>query len=162
VKLNFKILGNDLGEYDITPVEPYLRSLPRLIRAFVTAMAMPEVSPWMKLFATSGIIYFLSPLDIIPDFITGIGFVDDVIIVLLIMQAFLRRVPQPVLERILDGAGDSVFFNVKDGLAACQNTFSEIYAKVMERYDALLGHCEAAAPVVEVADEVKDASGESN
>lgn len=162
MKLNFKILGNDLGEYDITPVEPYLRSLPRLIRAFVAGMAHPDVSPWMKLFATAGIVYFFSPLDIVPDFITGIGFVDDTIIALLIMQAFLRRIPQPLLERLLGDAKDSVFFNVKDGLAACQETFSGIYIKVMERYDALLGQGEAAAPKPAGEGAGKEAGGESD
>ncbi len=162
MKLNFKILGNDLGEYDITPVEPYLRSLPRLIRAFVAGMAHPEVSPWMKIFATAGIVYFFSPLDIVPDFITGVGFIDDVIIMLLIMQAFLRRIPQPLLERILGSAGDSVFFNVKDGLAACQNTFAEIYAKVMERYDSLLEQGEASAPAPGDLGAEKSAEGESD
>jgi hypothetical protein len=55
VKLNLKLLGNDLGEIDTSPVEEYLRSLPQLIRAFSIALFHPRVSGWMKLYAISGL-----------------------------------------------------------------------------------------------------------
>jgi uncharacterized membrane protein YkvA (DUF1232 family) len=163
VKLKLQLMGNDLGEYDLTPVEPYLKSLPRLIRAFLVALVNPDVSPWMKMFAVSGIVYFFSPLDIIPDFITGIGFVDDVILMLLIMQAFLTRVPRPVLDRILGAdAKESVFFNVKDGLTACKATFSSVYDKVMDRFDALITKSASITPTPQPAETKEDAGGQSN
>jgi uncharacterized membrane protein YkvA (DUF1232 family) len=163
VKFKLQLMGNDLGEYDLSPVEPYLKSLPRLIRAFLAGMISPDVSPWMKVFAAAGIVYFFSPLDIIPDFITGIGYVDDAILMLLIMQAFLARVPQPVLERILGSdVKDSVFFNVKDGLAACKATFSSVYDKVMERFDAVIAKSASFTPEPQPAEAKEDAGGQNN
>ncbi len=163
MKFKLQLMGNDLGEYDLTPVEPYLKSLPKLVRAFILAMAHPKVSPWMKIFATAGIVYFFSPLDIIPDFITGIGYVDDAILMLLIMQAFLARVPRPVLERILgSGAQDNVFFNVKDGIAACKATFSSVYDKVMERFDAVIAKSASFTPEPQPAEVKEDAGGQNN
>ena len=131
MKFNLKLLGNNLGEIDTGPVEKYLRSLPSLVRAFSLGMLHPKVSGWMKLYAISGIVYFFSPLDIVPDFITGVGFLDDAIYMLLIMQVFLRHIDREVLAAILGGqAEDSVFFDVKEGLDAFRQTFGELYDRV--------------------------------
>lgn len=35
---------------------------------------------------TAGILYFISPLDVVPDFIVGLGFVDDIYIVKLVYE----------------------------------------------------------------------------
>ncbi len=146
MKLNLKLLGNDLGEIDTSPVEEYLRSLPQLIRAFSIALFHPRVSGWMKLYAISGIIYFFSPLDIVPDFITGVGFLDDAIYMLLIMQAFLRRTDREVLAEILGGAAEkSVFFNVKDGLDAFRRTFGDLYDRVSGAFKVAIDRETASA-----------------
>lgn len=146
MKLNLKLLGNDLGEIDTSPVEEYLRSLPQLIRAFSIALLHPRVSGWMKLYAISGIIYFFSPLDIVPDFITGVGFLDDAIYMLLVMQAFLRRTDREVLAEILGGAAEkSVFFNVKDGLDAFRQTFGDLYDRVSGAFKVAIDRETASA-----------------
>jgi len=44
--------------------------------------------PWRSLvYAMSAILYFLSPLDLIPDFLLGIGYVDDVAVVFGVLNA---------------------------------------------------------------------------
>ncbi len=162
MKINLKILGNDLGEYDLTRVEPYLKGLPRLIRAFAVGMTHPKVSPWMKLYALAGIIYFFSPLDIMPDFITGIGFVDDAIFALLIMQMFLRQLGPDLLSRILGGdPQEQVFFNVKNGVEAFRDTFGDIYEKVSERYTNLAEkYKDAAESLGSQREHAEDVAGE--
>lgn len=45
--------------------------------------------PWKTLVAIVGaMIYFVMPLDFIPDFIFGFGFTDDVALILLVVKSF--------------------------------------------------------------------------
>lgn len=50
-----------------------------------------------KLIPIIAIIYILSPIDIIPDFLVGPGLLDDVGILLLSMYAFFSLIPKDVL-----------------------------------------------------------------
>ena len=78
----------------------------RLIRA-VVRREYTEV-PWQRLvLIIAGVLYFLTPLDLIPDFIIGVGYLDDVAVIAWVMKtvqtdldAFLmwesaRAQPQP-------------------------------------------------------------------
>ena len=46
------------------------------------------------------IIYVLSPIDILPDVVPGLGQLDDVAILLLGVQAFIALSPQDIVKRI--------------------------------------------------------------
>lgn len=64
----------------------------------------PDV-PWLaRLIAISVAAYALSPIDLIPDFIPILGWVDDVIIVPLGLWAVRRLVPAPLWQRCHDQA----------------------------------------------------------
>ena len=55
--------------------------------------------PWLpKICALLVVGYFLSPIDLIPDFIPVIGYLDDLILVPLGIYLTLKLVPQPVIE----------------------------------------------------------------
>ena len=48
--------------------------------------------PWkLILSATAALIWFVNPFDLIPDFITGIGLVDDAIVAGLVVGSFRRE-----------------------------------------------------------------------
>ncbi|MCJ7683936.1 MAG: DUF1232 domain-containing protein [Desulfobacteraceae bacterium] len=49
-----------------------------------------EVSPWSILVFIAGIIYIISPIDIIPDFLPLVGQIDDALILVLCMY-FLEK-----------------------------------------------------------------------
>ena len=67
------------------------------LRLFLMLMADRRTSWWLKVCALSGLIYIFSPLDVIPD-ISGIGMLDDLIVTLMIMQAFIESVPPGLLR----------------------------------------------------------------
>ena len=49
-----------------------------------------NVSPWSVLVFIAGIVYLISPIDIIPDFLPLVGQIDDAIILVLCMY-FLEK-----------------------------------------------------------------------
>lgn len=63
------------------------RAIIRLLRAYATG-AYRDV-PWKTVAALSGaVVYFISPMDGIPDTILGIGYADDAIVIATVASAF--------------------------------------------------------------------------
>ncbi len=75
-----------------------LLNLHHTTRIFLVLMGDRRVSLWLKTCAWCGLVYIFSPLDVVPDFITGIGILDDIIVALLIMQSFLELAPHAVVD----------------------------------------------------------------
>lgn len=64
-----------------------LRVFLRMIQAFVKGEYTD--APWKSMVAiVAGIVYFLMPIDLIPDFIPFTGFIDDFTVIMLISNAF--------------------------------------------------------------------------
>ncbi len=58
--------------------------------------------PWVaRLLLPALVLYLASPLDIIPDFIPVIGYLDDALVMLAGVSLFLRLTPRDVLEEHL-------------------------------------------------------------
>lgn len=56
-------------------------------------------TPWFaKLFSACVVAYAFSPIDLIPDFIPILGYLDDVILVPLGVMLALKMIPDQVLE----------------------------------------------------------------
>ncbi len=63
-----------------------VRMLIRLVRAW--ARRDYTAIPWKPLlYATAALVYFVSPFDMIPDLLPGLGFVDDVAVVGAVVRA---------------------------------------------------------------------------
>lgn len=58
----------------------------------------PATSRWTRLLALAVAAYALSPIDLIPDFIPLLGYLDDLLLVPLGLWLVLRRVPATVLD----------------------------------------------------------------
>ncbi|MCB0495755.1 MAG: DUF1232 domain-containing protein [Cyclobacteriaceae bacterium] len=64
-----------------------LRLFLRMVR-YYTSGAYREI-PWKSMVAiVAGLIYFLMPIDLVPDFIPFTGFIDDFTVIMLISNAF--------------------------------------------------------------------------
>jgi uncharacterized membrane protein YkvA (DUF1232 family) len=48
-------------------------------------------------------VYLVSPVDLIPDFIPGLGFLDDVIVVALVLDGLLNHVGRDIVREYWPG-----------------------------------------------------------
>ena len=75
-----------------------LASLVRTIRLVWRLLQDPRVPTFPKLIVPAAILYVLSPIDLIPDFILGLGQVDDIGILFLSISLFIELCPHDVVE----------------------------------------------------------------
>ncbi len=72
--------------------------LKRDIPAVLLALKDPRTPAAARLLAALTALYALSPVDLIPDFVPVLGYLDDLIILPLMVSAVLRLLPEPVLD----------------------------------------------------------------
>jgi uncharacterized membrane protein YkvA (DUF1232 family) len=73
------------------------RALKRDTYALYLACRDPRVPWYAKALAGAVVAYALSPLDLIPDFIPVVGYLDDLLLVPLGLALVLRLIPAPVM-----------------------------------------------------------------
>ena len=82
-----------------TPTD-WARALKRDIAALWLAVRDPRVPLLAKITAACVVAYALSPLDLIPDFIPVLGYLDDLIILPLGIWAVVRLIPAPLMAEL--------------------------------------------------------------
>jgi uncharacterized membrane protein YkvA (DUF1232 family) len=75
------------------------RAMKREVYAIYLAARDPETPWYAKILAAGIAAYALSPIDLIPDFIPVLGYLDDLLIVPAGIALVLRLVPAPVMDR---------------------------------------------------------------
>ncbi|MHC1729642.1 MAG: YkvA family protein [Syntrophobacteraceae bacterium] len=76
----------------------WARILKRDIMALYLAMKHPETPMYAKIAAAVVVGYALSPVDLIPDFIPVLGYLDDVILLPLGIALVIKLIPCEVLD----------------------------------------------------------------
>jgi uncharacterized membrane protein YkvA (DUF1232 family) len=62
-----------------------------------------RVPGWVKLIPVAGLLYFLSPIDLLPDLmLPGLGEVDDLMVILLALKMFVDLSPPGVVREHLE------------------------------------------------------------
>ena len=69
------------------------------IPAIFLALKDKETSIMAKILAAITVVYALSPVDLVPDFIPVLGYLDDVILLPMLVALTIKFIPQDVLER---------------------------------------------------------------
>jgi uncharacterized membrane protein YkvA (DUF1232 family) len=86
---------------DPSPVLDQLKQRARQLKRDTLALylaARDPRTPWYaKAFAATVVAYALSPIDLIPDFIPVLGYLDDLLIVPLGLVIAVKLVPPPVM-----------------------------------------------------------------
>jgi uncharacterized membrane protein YkvA (DUF1232 family) len=71
--------------------------IPDCIVLFKRLLADPRVAWWRKALLVGLIGYLVMPVDLVPDFISVAGQLDDAIIVVLVLRTVLRGTGEPLL-----------------------------------------------------------------
>ena len=80
------------------------RHLKREVYALYLACKDPRVPWYARILALCVVGYALSPIDLIPDFIPILGYVDDLILIPLGVAAVIKLIPPAVLNESRDKA----------------------------------------------------------
>jgi uncharacterized membrane protein YkvA (DUF1232 family) len=75
-----------------------LAHLPSFLKLFSRLVKDPRVNLAPKLVVLGVLVYVVLPTDLVPDFIPGLGQVDDVVVLLAGLKLFLRLCPPEVVE----------------------------------------------------------------
>ena len=76
---------------------------PRLARMIASLMADRTVPKAAKIALAAVAVYLASPIDLIPDFLPVIGYLDDVLLVAVVMDGLLTYVDRALLLRYWPG-----------------------------------------------------------
>lgn len=94
----FKSLGVVLVWNLIRLLTNLVPALLRLVPLVMQLMGDRRVPGLLKLLVPLALIYVISPIDLIPDFIGGVGWIDDLIAIATAVMIFLQFSPKPVVE----------------------------------------------------------------
>ena len=85
-------------------LKAWARRIKRNVVALWLAARDPRVPMAAKVVAAIVAAYALSPIDLIPDFIPILGYLDDVILVPLGIALAVRMIPAPLMEDLRERA----------------------------------------------------------
>lgn len=74
------------------------KNLKKEVRTLYIAYKRPDVPWYAKAFAILVVGYALSPVDLIPDFIPILGYLDDLILIPLGVAIAIRMIPKDIIE----------------------------------------------------------------
>jgi uncharacterized membrane protein YkvA (DUF1232 family) len=82
--------------------------IPNTVKLLARIARDPRVSVKRKAFAAAAMIYVVSPIDLIPDFIAGIGQLDDLIVAAIALNHLIGGAGREIVEEHWDGSVDSL------------------------------------------------------
>src|SRR5260370_17079476 len=74
-----------------------LLALPRLARMLVSLAGDRDVPTAAKVVLAAVAVYLVSPIDLIPDFIPWVGYLDDVIMAAVVVDGVINFIERPLL-----------------------------------------------------------------
>nr|WP_243108394.1 YkvA family protein [Maliibacterium massiliense] len=74
--------------------------------ALYMALRHKDTPSSARVFALLAVGYALSPIDLVPDFLPVLGYVDDILLLPMLVRASLRRIPPEVLAACRAQAAD--------------------------------------------------------
>jgi len=92
-------------------VKAWTERLRREIRVLYLAYRHPGTPAYAKAWVACVVAYAISPIDLIPDFIPVLGYLDDLVLLPLGIWLAVRMIPADVLAECRARAGESIEFS---------------------------------------------------
>jgi uncharacterized membrane protein YkvA (DUF1232 family) len=89
-------------------VKDLLLVLPRLVRMIGSLTLDRNVPVTAKIALGAAALYLASPVDLIPDFIPFVGYLDDLLVAAIVVDGLLNHVDRPLLLRYWPGSAASL------------------------------------------------------
>jgi uncharacterized membrane protein YkvA (DUF1232 family) len=89
-------------------VRALLRALPDIVRTIGGLALDPVLPKAAKIALGAAVLYLVSPIDLIPDFIPGLGFIDDVFVAAIPADGMLNFVNRGLVLKYWPGSAESL------------------------------------------------------
>ncbi len=106
----------------------YLLVLPDLVHLMIKLFTDRDVPKPVKGYLLVGFAYLISPIDIIPDFIPVAGFVDDLVVMVVVLNKIINSANAELLKKIETywAGEDDVFQKIKEITALINGISAQI------------------------------------
>jgi uncharacterized membrane protein YkvA (DUF1232 family) len=85
-----------------------LRALPDIGRLIARLVADPVLPRTAKIALAAAAVYLLSPLDLVPDFIPFVGYLDDVLLAAVLVDGIFNYVDRALVVKYWPGSLESL------------------------------------------------------
>jgi uncharacterized membrane protein YkvA (DUF1232 family) len=92
----------------VNALKRLLRALPDVARTMARLATDPALPRSVKLALAAALVYLVSPLDLLPDFLPVVGYLDDVLVGAIVVDGLLSHVDRAVVLRYWPGTPDSL------------------------------------------------------
>ncbi|MCL1594948.1 MAG: YkvA family protein [Actinomycetia bacterium] len=82
--------------------------IPNLTKLLIRLLRDPRVSFRRKALVAAVLLYVVSPIDLIPDFIVGFGKLDDIVLLSVAIDHLMTGSDQAIIEEHWDGSVDAL------------------------------------------------------
>jgi uncharacterized membrane protein YkvA (DUF1232 family) len=106
--------------------------LPNLFKLLVGLLADPRISTRKKVLVAAAVVYVASPVDLIPDFVAGIGYLDDIVLVAVVLDNLMSGVDEAIVLEHWDGSIDSLDL-VRSAFAWGAEIVPSIFRRILPR-----------------------------
>jgi uncharacterized membrane protein YkvA (DUF1232 family) len=97
-----------IAKPDDTSLRDALRLLPDVVRLVRRLVADPTIPPRTRWLVWALLGYLVFPIDVIPDFVPGLGYADDVIVASLVLRHVIRRAGMAKVEEHWPGTPEGL------------------------------------------------------
>jgi len=89
-------------------VTQLLKALPDLVRLIARLVGDPTLPRAAKIALAAAMVYLASPIDLIPDFIPVVGYLDDLLLASLVIDGLLNWVDRRLILKYWPGSPESL------------------------------------------------------